>query len=326
MRAYVVRSFGPPDALAPVDTAMPVPAAGEVLVRVRATSVNPYDWHYLRGQPYFARLGGLGLRRPKLQILGADLAGTVAAVGTGVTRFRPGDEVFGMAGQGAFAEYACVPEGGLAQKPERLSFPEAAAVPLAALTALLALRDVGRLHPGQRVLINGASGGVGTFAVQLARALGAGQVTGVCRTGNLDLVRSIGATDVIDYTTTDFTRSGQRYDLLVDIAGSRSALACRRVLTRKGSYVVVGGRAGRWLQPAGHGFAALALAPFVSQRMVMALLRPTGNERDLMTLAGLIEDGRVTPVIDRTYRFDEIPAAVGYQEQGHAPGKVVVSL
>jgi NADPH:quinone reductase-like Zn-dependent oxidoreductase len=258
--------------------------------------------------------------------LGADVAGQVEAVGKDVTEFRPGDEVFAVLRQGGFAEYVCVPEGELAPKPKNLSFEQAAAVPMAANTALLGLRDKGRIQPGQKVLINGASGGVGTFAVQIARAFGA-EVTGVCSTRNMDLVRSIGADEVIDYTTQDFTRNGQRYDLLLDIAGSRSVSACRRVLTPTGTYVVVGGPAGRWLQPVRHVFSVIAVSPFVPQRMVAAdAYRCRQNKQNLKTLTEFIEDGKITPVIDRRYSFEEIPAAVRYQEEGHAAGKVVIAL
>jgi len=308
------------------DLDKPVPAAGEVLVRVRATSVNPYDWHHLRGEPYVARLmpGGLGLRRPKLRILGADMAGQVEAVGPDVTLFRPGDDVYALLEQGGFAEYVCVREDLLAPKPRNLTYEQAAAVPLAAVTAIVGLCDQGRVEPGQRVLVNGASGGVGTFAVQIARALGA-TVVGVCSTRNLDLVASIGAHEVIDYRAADFTRSGERYDLVLDIAGSRGVRACRRVLKPRGALVVVGGQAGRWLQPAGHTFAVLAAGLVVSQRMLMAdVVGCAEKKQRLQTVTELIEDGRVTPVIDRRYAFDEIPEAVRYQEQGHAPGKVVV--
>ncbi|MDP9848765.1 NAD(P)-dependent alcohol dehydrogenase [Streptosporangium lutulentum] len=328
MKAFVLRSFGSPDVLELTDIDKPVPGDDEVLVRVRATSVQPYDWHHMRGEPYIARLmgGGVGLRKPKIDILGADVAGQVEAVGKDVTEFRPGDEVFAMPKRGGFAQYVCVRESELAPKPKNLSFEQAAAVPMAANTALLALRDQGRVQPGQKVLVNGASGGVGTFAVQLARAFGA-QVTGVCSTRNTDLVRSAGADEVIDYTKEDFTRSGRRYDLLLDNAGGHSASACRRVLTPKGTYVVIGGPAGRWLQPAAHAFSALAVSPFVSQRMVMAdVVRCTENKRNLMTLTALIEDGKITPIIDRCYPFEEIPAAVGYQEEGHVPGKVVITV
>ncbi|MBT2235309.1 NAD(P)-dependent alcohol dehydrogenase [Nonomuraea sp. NEAU-A123] len=328
MKAVVLRSYGTPDDLAVSEIDKPVPRDDEVLVRVRATSVQPYDWHHLRGEPYIARLmpGSLGLRGPKISILGADMAGQVEAVGKDVTGFGPGDEVFAQVNQGGFAEYICVREGELAPKPKNLTFEQAAAVPMAANTALLGLRDQGRVQPGQKVLINGASGGVGTFAVQLAKAFGA-EVTGVCSTRNVDLVRSLGADAVSDYTKEDFTRNGRRYDLLLDIAGSRSGVACRRVLTPKGTYVAIGGAPGRWLQPAGHVFSALAVSPFVSQRMVMTdVVACTENRQNLMTLTQFIEDGKITPVIDRSYPFEEIPAAVKYQEEGHVPGKVVIAV
>jgi len=328
MRAFLLNEYGPADLLRLADIDQPVPADDEVLVRVRATSVNPYDWHHMRGEPYIARLmpGTLGLRKAKLNILGADIAGVVEAVGREVTEFRPGDEVFAQVKQGGFAEYVCVREIHLAPKPKNLSFEEAAAVPLAANTALLGVRDQGQVQSGQKVLINGASGGVGTFAVQIARAFGA-EVTGVCGTRNLDLVRSIGAQDVIDYTKEDFPRNGRQYDLLLDIAGGHSGSACRKVLTSKGTYVAVGGPAGRWLQPAGHVFAALAAGPLVSQRVVMVdAVAGSSHKANLMLLTEFIEAGKITPVIDRRYSFEEIPAAITYQEQGHASGKVVITV
>ena len=328
MKAFVLRSYGSPDLLELTDVDEPVPGDDEVLVRVGATSVNPYDWHQMRGQPYVARLmpGGMGLRGPKLSILGCDLAGRVEAAGQNVTGFGPGDEVFALLPQGCFAEYVSVPQSLLAYKPKNLSYEQAAAVPMAAITALLGLRDAARLQPGQTVLVNGASGGVGTFAVQIARALGA-NVTAVCSAPNAGLVRSLGAAEVVDYTTTDFTRHGQRYDLLLDFAGSRRVRACRRALKPEGTFVAVGGPAGRWLQPAGHMFAALALAPLVSQRVVMTdTVRCTHKKENLVTLTELFEDGKVTPVIGRTYPFGDIPAAIRHQEQGHARGKIVVTV
>ncbi len=327
MKAFTLRSYGSPDRLELTETDVPVPADGEVLVRVRATSVNPYDWHHMRGEPSIVRLmpGTFGLRAPKFGVIGCDMAGQVAAAGANVTGFRPGDEVFALLTNGAYAEYVSVPEGQLVRKPQNLTHAQAAAVPMAAVTALHALRDAGGLKPGQRVLINGASGGVGTFAVQIAQALGA-SVTGVCGTRHLDLVRSLGAEEVIDYRAADFARAGQRYDLVLDIAGSRSAAACRRVLTPDGALVLVGGPAGRWLQPMGHVMSALAAGPFVSQRVTMADATRCDKKELLVTLAGLIEDGKVTPVIDRRYPFGELPAAVRYQEEGHASGKVVVTV
>ena len=328
MKAFVLHSYATPDQLEPTEADRPVPADGEVLIRVCATSVNPYDWHHLRGEPYVARLmpGTLGMRGPKISVLGCDVAGRVEAVGPRVTRFRPGDEVFGLLVGGGFAEFACAREGVLAPKPPSLSYEQAAAVPMAAVTALIALRDEGRLQSGQTVLINGASGGVGTFAVQIARVLGA-KVTGVCGARNVDLVRSLGADEVIDYTTQDFTRSGQNYDVVIDIAGRHSARACLRSLARKGTLVVVGGQAGRWLQPAGHVFASLAAGPLASQRIVLADTVACTRKQELLTaLAELIEDHAVTPVIDRQYPFEQLPAALRYQEAGHAQGKVVITV
>ncbi|WP_214103422.1 NAD(P)-dependent alcohol dehydrogenase [Acrocarpospora catenulata] len=328
MKAFVQRSYGPPDVLTLTDIPVPVPRDDEVLVRVCATSVNPYDWHHMRGEPYLARVmpGSLGLRAPKIPILGADISGQVEAVGRNVTEFRPGDEVFAVITGGGFAEYVCVRETDLAPKPQHLSHEEAAAVPMAANTALIALRDDGGIKPGHRVLVNGASGGVGTFAVQLARAFDA-EVTGVCSTRNLDLVRSLGASKVIDYTAEDFTRDARRYDLFVDIAGSRSVLASRRTLVPKGAYVVVGGQPGRWLQPMGHVFSTLGVSPFVSQRMALAdALKCPSPKQNLRTLTTFIDGKQVVPVIDRRYSFEEIPAAIRYLEAGHAPGKVVITV
>ena len=328
MKAFVLRSYGSPEQLTLADADQPVPAAGEVLVRVRATSVDPYDWHLLRGEPYIARLipGGLGLRAPGIPILGCDMAGQVEAVGRDVTRFGPGDEVFALLPGGGFAEYVTVPQELLARKPRNLSYEQAAAVPMAAVTALLGLRDQGRLRPGHRVLVNGASGGVGTFAVQIARALGA-SVGAVCSAPRADLVRSLGAEDVIDYQTADFTRSGQRYDLILDISGRRPVTACRRVLAAGGTLVLVGGPAGRWLQPAGHVFGSLALAPLAGRRVAFTdTVGCRQKTQNLIALTALIEEQQVTPVIDRTFPFADLPAAVRYQEEGHVPGKVVITV
>lgn len=328
MKAYVLRAYGPPEQLALADVDMPVPAAGEVLVRVRATSVNPYDWHNMRGEPRIARMmpGTMGLRAPNLRILGCDMAGQVEAVGRDVTGFRPGDDVFALLEQGGFAEYVTVPERLLAPKPANLSYEQAAAVPMAAVTALLALRDVGRAVPGRKVLVNGASGGVGTFAVQLARALGT-HPDAVCSAPNADLVRSLGAGDVIDYTTQDFTRSGRRYDVLLDIAGGHQVLACRRVLAPGGTLVLIGGPAGRWLQPAGHAFGALALGLLVPRRVALADTVSCRTKQSLLTtLTRYLEDGQVAPVINRTYPFGDLREAVDYCEHGHVPGKVVVAV
>jgi NADPH:quinone reductase-like Zn-dependent oxidoreductase len=328
MKAYVQHRYGPPDRLELTDVPAPVPAAGEVLVRVRATSVNPYDWHLLRGEPRVARLmpGLVGLRAPRFPVPGCDLAGQVAAAGPGVTQFGPGDDVFALVSHGCYAEYVTVPETMLARLPGNLSFEQAAAVPMAALTALIGLRDTGRVESGQQVLVNGASGGVGTFAVQLARAFGA-RADGVCRAANAELVRSLGADTVIDRGTADFTRCGKRYDLLLDIAGTRQVPACRRVLTPTGTMVLIGGPAGRWLQPAGHVFAAMAMGRLVRQRIALTET-VTGPDRqeNLRGLAKLIEDGRLTPVIGARYPFAELPQAIADQESGRIPGKVVITF
>jgi NADPH:quinone reductase-like Zn-dependent oxidoreductase len=324
MRALVQRAYGPPENLTFEDVPDPVPAAGEVLVRVLATSVNPYDWHYLRGEPYLARLmpGGFGLRRPEIGILGCDMAGRVETVGK---VFSPGDDVYALLPRGGHAEYVCVPEDLLAPKPANLSHEQAATLPMAALTALIALRDAGGVQAGQRVLVNGASGGVGTFAVQLAKALGA-RVDAVCSAANADLARSLGAEHVVDYREADFTRSGRRYDVVLDIAGSRSLVACRRVLERDGVFVAVGGKAGRWIQPAGHVFAAAATGPFVRRRVKLPdVVGCREKQRNLLVLNEFVERGELTPVVDRTYPFDDLRAAFAYQEAGHAKGKVAVT-
>ena len=328
MKAYVLRAYGSPDQLEFTAVDTPVPAAGEVLVRVRATSVNPYDWHGLRGEPRIARLmaGGLGLRAPKSPVLGCDMAGQVEAVGAGVTGFSPGDDVFALLEAGGWAEYACVPEHLLARMPRNLSYAQAAAVPMAATTALLGLRDVGRVQSGQRVLVNGASGGVGLFAVQLARALDA-TVDAVCSAANADQALMAGASDVIDYAAEDFTRRGRRYDLLLDIAGRTGVFACRRALARGGTLVLIGGPAGRWVQPAGHVLAAMALGPLAGRRTALTEIVSCLAKKELLqTLTTLIEDGKVTPVVSRTYPFHELPEAVTYQERGHVPGKVAVTV
>ncbi|MDQ7808468.1 NAD(P)-dependent alcohol dehydrogenase [Amycolatopsis sp. A133] len=322
MKAFMQRAYGPPDSLTFEDVPDPVPAEGEVLVRVHATSVNPYDWHFLRGEPYVARLmtGGFGLRRPPAGVLGCDLAGRVVTAGT---RFAPGDDVYALLPRGAHAEYVCVPEDLLAPMPANLSHDQAAAMPMAAVTALLALRGV---EAGRRVLVNGASGGVGTFAVQLAKALGA-HVDAVCSAANADLARSLGAGEVFDYRADDFTRSGRRYDVVLDVAGRRSVFACRRVLERDGTFVAVGGPAGRWVQPAGHVFLAAAGGPLARRRVVLADAVACRDKAAVLgELARWAERGAVTPVVDRTYPFDDLRAAFAYSEAGHAKGKVVVTL
>jgi NADPH:quinone reductase-like Zn-dependent oxidoreductase len=309
------------------DVEKPTPTDDQVLVRVRATSVNPYDWHFIEGNPKIMRLG-VGLRKPKDTRLGVDYAGTVEAVGKNVTQFKPGDEVFGGKG-GAFAQYVCVRQDRLiALKPANITFEEAGSVDIAGVTALQAVRDKGKLQPGQKVLINGASGGVGTFAVQIAKSLGA-EVTGVCSTRNVDLVRSLGADRVIDYTREDFTKSDQRYDLIIDNVANHTLSECRRVLTPNGKYVLIGGGTGAkdWqglFGPMSRMFKIMATKRFVSQEMGMMLTDP--KQKDLTDLADLMQSGKVKPVIDRTYKFSEIQQAIAYVEQGHARGKVVVTL
>jgi len=326
VKAIVCGEYGPPEALELAEIDEPEVGDDGVLVRVRAASVNPLDWHFLRGEPYLMRLQS-GLRRPKTHGLGADLAGRVARVGASVTRFRPGDAVFGdVAGcrGGSLADSVCAPEDRLCPMPANLTFEQAASVPVAGLTALQGLRDHGRIQDGQRVLIIGASGGVGTFAVQIAKSFGA-HVTGVCSTPNVELVRSLGADRVIDYTREDFARGGRRYDLVFQLAGTQSASDCRRALTRKGTLVPSSGAGGgRWLGPMARLARALVSSPFVSQRIAFYVARM--NVRDLDFLKELIEEGRVTPVIDRTYPLSETPAAIRYLEQGHARGKVVVTV
>ena len=320
MKAIVQRRYGSPDRLALEEIDTPPLEDDRVLVRTRAASVNAYDWHMMRGQPYFRLMSGL--RRPGQPIAGIDLAGIVEAVGARVTKFRPGDEVFGAA-NGAFAEYACGRERNLTLKPAAMTFEQAAAVPMAGTTALQALRDTGRIQAGQRVLVNGAAGGVGTFAVQLAKAFGA-DVTGVCGTAHVDVVRSIGADRVIDYTREDFTRGGERYDLLLDIAGNRSLWAYRRIMEPHGTLVMVGGRPGRWLGGLDGMLMAKALSRLVSRRMLGFLARH--SDADRVVLKELIEAGRVTPVIDRTYSLAETAQAIRYLEEGHAGGKVVITV
>jgi NADPH:quinone reductase-like Zn-dependent oxidoreductase len=323
MKAIVYRCYGSPDVLKFEDIEKPTAADDQVLVRVHAASVNPLDWHYMRGTPYLVRMDA-GFGKPENPRLGVDFAGTVEAVGKNVKRFKPGDEVFG--GKfGAFAEYVTVREDrALALKPSSVTFEQAASVPIAAITALQALRDKGQVHPGQRVLINGASGGVGTFAVQIAKSFGA-EVTGVCSTRNVDLVRSIGADHVIDYTREDFTKSPQHYDLILDNVGTHSLLEYKRILTPKGIYVMIGSTSlGNWFQWLATPIKAWMLSPFVSQKFGMILAEL--NKDDLATLGTLMQSGKVTPVIDRRYKLSEVPAAIRYLEEGHARGKVVINV
>lgn len=321
MQAIVQDRYGSPDVLELREIDKPEIDDDGILVRVRAASVNAFDWHLMRGEPFPARMGN-GLRRPKSSVLGVDVAGRVEAVGGNVTEFRPGDEVFGNPG-GAFAEYARGRAHGFVSKPASLTFEQAAAVPVAGLTALQGLRDRGQLQPGQTVLINGASGGVGTFAVQIAKVLG-GDVTGVCSTRNVELVRSLGADRVIDYTQEDFTRSGVRYDLVFDIAGSRPLWACRRVLAPAGTLVVVGGPSGRWIRPMDRMVQAVVLSRFGSARMLPFLSKH--SHADLVTLRDLLGARRIAPVIDRTFTLSETPDAIRYAEAGHARAKVVITL
>jgi NADPH:quinone reductase-like Zn-dependent oxidoreductase len=304
----------------------PVPNDDQILVRVRAASVNPYDWHFIEGTPYIMRMMGVGLRKPKDTRVGVDFAGTVEAVGKNVTQFKPGDDVFGGKG-GAFAEYVCRrAEGAVALKPTNITFEQAASINIAGITALQGLRDKGKVQPGQKVLINGASGGVGTFAVQIAKSYGA-EVTGVCSTRNLDLVRSLGADHVIDYTKEDFAKSEQRYDVILDNVPNHSLSECRRILTPNGKYVMIGGGGpndSRWVGPFGRVIHTLVLSPFISQKMGMMMA--DANQKDLTVLADMMQTGKLKPVIDRTYKLDQVPDAIRYLEEGHARGKVIIAV
>ncbi len=304
----------------------PVPSDDQVLVRVHAASVNPYDWHFVEGTPKIMRMMGVGLRKPKDTRLGVDFAGTVEAVGKNVTQFKPGDEVFGGRG-GAFAEYVCPRASrAVALKPANITFEQAASVNIAGITALQALRDKGNVQPGQKVLINGASGGVGTFAVQIAKSFGA-EVTGVCSTRNIDLVRSLGADHVIDYTKEDFAKGAERYDVILDNVPNHSLSECRRILNPNGKYVMIGGGGpndSRWIGPFGRVINTMVLSPFVSQKMGMMMA--DANQKDLTVLGDMMQSGKVKPVIDRTYKLSEVPAAIAYVEQGHARGKVVITV
>jgi NADPH:quinone reductase-like Zn-dependent oxidoreductase len=322
MKAVVRDRYGSADVLDVQEIEKPEPGVDGVLVRVRAASVNPVDWYGMTGTPYVGRVS-MGLRKPKQRELGVDFAGTVEAVGKDVTELRPGDEVFGGR-SGALAEYVSV-RNAVAVKPANLTFEEAAAVPVAAITALQGLRDKGQLQAGQKVLITGASGGVGTFAVQIAKALGA-EVTAVCRTSNVELVRSLGADHVVDYTREDFTRSDRRYDLMLDVAATRSWSECKRLLTPKGILVVVGAKngKGRLLGPLAH-VARVRLASVRSSQKVVFFIAKL-NKEDLAVLRELIEAGKVRPVIDRRYSFGEVADALAYMGEGHARGKIVVTI
>ena len=324
MKAIVYHKYGSPDVLELEEVQKPTPKDDEVLVKVHAGSVNPADWHLLRADPFLARLE-VGLLKPKNKVLGSDIAGRVEAVGNKVTHFQPGDEVFGdkfQCGWGGFAEYVAVTENRIALKPANLTFEAAAAVPLAAFTALQGLRDKGQIQSGQKVLINGASGGVGTFAVQIAKSFGA-EVTGVCSTRNLDMVRSIGADHVIDYTQEDFTRNGQTYDLILDAVGNRSVSDYKRILSPKGICVIAGFTTLSRLFE--HVFLGLWASRTGSKKIgIMGTVKP--NKKDLVFMKELLESGKVVPVIDGRYPLSETAEAIRHLEEGHAQGKVVITV
>ena len=323
MRAVVQHEYGSADVLRVEEIDRPTISADEVLIRVHAAGLDRGTWHFMAGMPYLFRLMGPGLRKPKNPVLGLEVAGTVVAVGPDVTRFGVGDEVFGIS-KGSFAEYASAREDKLARKPANLTFDQAAVVAISGLTALQSLLDVGRLEAGQHVLIVGASGGVGTYAVQIAKACGA-EVTGVCSTAKVDLVRSIGADHVIDYTTEDFATGPQRYDLILDIGGNSPLSRLRRALTPTGTLVLVGGEAGdRWTGGMDRQLRALALSPFVRQRLTMKT--PKEHHADLDRLARLIEAGKLTPVIDKTYPLNQAPDAMRHLEAGQVGGKIVITV
>jgi len=323
MQAMVYRCYGPPDVLRLETVARPAPQDERVLVRVKAASVNPLDWHYMRGEPYIMRLSA-GWGAPRDVRLGEDFAGVVESVGAKVTQFKPGDEVFGAAG-GAFGQFVAVrADRSIVRKPANVSFEQAAAVPVAAVTALQALRDQAHVRAGQKVLVNGASGGVGTFAVQLARLMGA-EVTGVCSTRNVELVRSLGAAHVIDYSREDFTRGTQRYDVIIDNVGSHAIADYRRVLEPSGALVIVGSAGkGHWLGGLADALRAMVVAPFVSQKIGFFLAHM--NAADLGYLAGLMGEGKLTPVIDRRFPLGSSAEALRYVEAGHSRGKVVITV
>jgi len=325
MKAIVYCDYGLAN-LKLADIAKPTPTDDQILVKVHAASVNPLDWHFIEGTPMIMRAMGVGLRKPKDTRLGVDFAGMVEAVGKNVTQFKPGDEVFGGR-DGAFAEYVCPrADRAVALKPANITFEQAASVNIAGITALQAVRDKGKVQAGQKVLINGASGGVGTFAVQIAKSFGA-DVTGVCSTRNLDMVRSLGADHVIDYTKEDFTKSGQHYDAILDNVPNHSLSECRGVLTPEGKYVMIGGGGpndNRWIGPFGRLIQTMAVSPFVSQKMGMMMAEL--KKSDLNILGDMMQSGKVKPVIDRTYKLSELPEAIRYLEEGHARGKVVITV
>ncbi len=326
MKAIFYEKYGPPDVLELREVEKPTPKDDEVLVEVRAAGLNAYDWHALTADIFLLRLMGFGLLKPKYKILGADIAGRVEAVGGKVTQFRPGDDVFGDISHGGFAEYACARENRLAPKPSNLTFEEAAAVPIAALTALQGLRDKGRIQPGQKVLINGASGGVGTFAVQMAKAFGA-EVTAVCSTGKMDQARALGADHALDYTKEDFTKGGLRYDLIYDVVGDHSTSAYKRTLNPGGICVLVGFGFPRlsWSKLIGH----LLFDPIrsrVSDKKVRFMGIAKFNVEVLGTLAELMASGKVVPAVERTYPLGQMAEAMRYFGQGHAQAKVVITV
>ena len=321
LQAIRYRRYGPPAVLRLEEAEKPVPLATEALIQIRAAALNPLDWHFLRGSPYGIRFM-TGLRGPRSSGLGVDAAGVVESVGARVTGLRPGDAVFGSCRE-AFAEFACADESALVLKPENISFQQAAAVPVAAFTALQALRDKGRLRPEQRVLINGAAGGVGTFAVQIARWMGA-EVTGVCSTRNVERLRSIGAHHVIDYSMENFTQGTQLYHLMLDCIGNHPLSACRRILSRGAAYVMIGAPSGRWIAPMDRAIAMRLLSPFVSQKLEALVART--SQADLLLMRDLLEKGTVTPIIDRTYPLDQVPQAIAYLEEGHSCGKVIITV
>ena len=321
MKAIVYREYGSPDVLKYEEIEKPAVGNDDVLIEVRAASVNPLDYHLMRGTPFFIRMMA-GLRGPKDTGVGRDVAGRVEAVGRNVTELEPGDEVFGSC-RGAFAEYACAPASAFVVKPASVTFEQAASVPVAAMTALQALRDKAKIQPGQKVLINGAAGGVGTFAVQIAKSFGA-DVTGVCSTRNVEMVGSIGADRVVDYTREDFTEGGQRYDAILDCYATHSLFELRRALNPKGIYVGVGGPVGSTVGLLADLVKQLAVAPFVSQTFATFMTR--SSKADLTVLRDLVEAGKVTPVIDRRYGLSEVPEAIRYLEEGHARGKVVITV
>jgi NADPH:quinone reductase-like Zn-dependent oxidoreductase len=321
MKAIVYTKYGSPDVLQLKEVEKPTAKENEVLIKVHAASINAYDWHLLRGKPFLVRLMGFGLLKPKNKIPGADIAGRIEAVGRSVTQFQPGDEVFGC-GRGAFTEYVCVREDRLALKPANISFEEAAAVPVAALTALQALRDKGQIQTGQKVLINGASGGVGTFAVQIAKSFGA-EVTAVCSTRNLDIARSIGSDHVIDYTQENFTKNVERYDLILVANGNHSVFEYKRALSPNGICVMAGG-GGSTVQIFQDMLLGLWISKTGSKKMDSFMANI--NQRDLAFIKELLEAGKVSPVIDRRYPLSEVAEAIRYLEEGHARGKVVITM